>query len=197
MLETEATARGAVRVVGVDEAGRGPIAGPVVAAAAWIDPGKVPAGLDDSKKLTRSQRERLAAELDEVAVVSVAEASVDEIEKLNILAASMLAMRRAVEGLPFIPCLALIDGNRRPDGLPCPARPIVRGDAKSISIAAASIAAKVTRDRIMAALSRRHPGYGWEHNAGYPTKSHITALSDLGITPHHRRTFRPVHNILC
>ena len=188
-------ARGALRVAGVDEVGRGPLAGPVVAAAVVLDPADIPEGLRDSKMLGRGARERLAAALRDRAEVSVAEASVAEIEALNILQAGLLAMARALSALR--PDLALIDGNRLPDPLPCPAHAVVGGDRRALSIAAASIVAKVRRDAIMADLAHRHPGYGWERNAGYPTPEHRAALRRLGVTPHHRRTFAPVRNILC
>lgn len=196
-FETAAAAAGARRIAGVDEAGRGPIAGPVVAAAVRLDPGRVPAGLNDSKKLTAARREALFAALSGVADVSVALASPEEIDRLNILQATFLAMRRAVAGLARAPDHLLIDGNRLPPDLSCPAEAVVKGDARALSIAAASIAAKVTRDRIMADLARQHPGYGWERNAGYPTAEHLAALKTLGVTACHRRTFAPVHNILC
>lgn len=186
-------------VAGVDEAGRGPWAGPVVAAAAIIDADRMPAAIaaqiDDSKALSPARREALLPQILEYARVSVAGASVAEIDALNILAATMLAMRRAVEGLGVCPDLALVDGNRPPD-LPCPVRTVVKGDAQCLSIAAASIAAKVHRDRIMADLARAHPGYGWERNAGYGTKLHREALESLGITPHHRKSFAPIARLL-
>jgi ribonuclease HII len=190
----EALAKGAVRVVGVDEVGRGPLAGPVTACAVLLDPGRFPTGLQDSKVLSASRREVLYDEIMAVAEVSVAHASVQEIDSLNILRASHLAMERAVAGLKADH--ALIDGNLIPRGLACSATAIVKGDAICLSIAAASIVAKVTRDRIMVDLAQQHPGYGWEANAGYPTKAHLQALDTLGVTPWHRRSFRPVHNIL-
>jgi ribonuclease HII len=192
--ETSAQAAGAVRVVGVDEVGRGPLAGPVTAAAVRLDPLRLPVGLRDSKMLTPARREALCAEIIAVAEVSVAHATVEEIDSLNILRASHLAMERAIAGLDVDH--ALIDGNLIPRGLICKATAIVRGDAKCLSIAAASIVAKVTRDRIMVDLAQQHPGYGWEANAGYPTKAHLEALLNLGVTPWHRRSFKPVHNIL-
>ena len=192
--ETDVLARGALRVVGVDEVGRGPLAGPVTACAVRLDPSRIPAGLRDSKALTAARREALCAEIMAVAEVSVAHASVQEIDTLNILRASHLAMERAVAGLQADH--ALIDGNLIPRGLLCPATAIVKGDAKCLSIAAASIVAKVTRDRIMVDLAQQHPGYGWEANAGYPTKAHLEALQTLGVTAWHRRSFKPVHNIL-
>lgn len=183
-------------VCGVDEAGRGPWAGPVVAAAVILNPADTPPGLDDSKKLTRARREAAFATLAGCAGVGVGLASVEEIDALNILQASFLAMRRAVAALPTAPALALVDGDRTPPGFPCPVRTVVKGDALSLSIAAASIVAKVTRDRIMAELAAEFPGYGWESNAGYGAPAHRAALTRLGVTPHHRRSFRPVHNIL-
>jgi ribonuclease HII len=192
--ETAALAAGAGFVVGVDEVGRGPLAGPVTACAVWLDPDRIPEGLRDSKALTAARREILCAEIMAMAKVSVAHASVAEIDSLNILRASHLAMERAVAGLHADH--ALIDGNLIPRGLACAATAIIKGDAKCLSIAAASIVAKVTRDRIMVDLAQQHPGYGWEMNAGYPTKAHLTALQNLGVTPWHRRSFRPVHNIL-
>lgn len=193
-FETEVQARGAKRVVGVDEVGRGPLAGPVTACAVRLDPARIPLGLGDSKALSASRREALCAELLAVAEVSIAHATVEEIDALNILRASHLAMERAVAGLNADH--ALIDGNLIPRGLACAATAIVKGDAKCLSIAAASIVAKVTRDRIMVDLAQQHPGYGWEANAGYPTKAHLEALLNLGVTPWHRRSFKPVHNIL-
>lgn len=195
-LETAALARGLSVVVGVDEVGRGPLAGPVTAAAVRLDPARIPAGLNDSKALTPARRDALFATIMEMAEVSVAHASVEEIDSLNILRASHLAMERAVTGLVTNADHALIDGNMIPRALSCSAEAVVKGDARCLSIAAASIIAKVTRDRIMVDLAQQHPGYGWEVNAGYPTPAHLRALLDFGITPHHRRSFKPVHNIL-
>lgn len=195
-FERAALLQGAVRVAGVDEVGRGPLAGPVTAAAVWLDPETIPDGLNDSKRLTAAKREALCAMLCDVADVSIAHASVEEIDKFNILRASHLAMERAVAGLSVAPDRLLIDGNLTPVGLPQPAEAIVKGDSKSLSISAASIVAKVCRDRIMVGLAQQHPGYGWERNAGYPTKMHLHALQELGVTLHHRRSFRPVHSIL-
>ena len=196
-FEQAAFARGILRVAGVDEVGRGPLCGPVVAAAVRLDPAAVPAGLNDSKKLSAARREALFAAILAAADVSIAEASAAEIDVLNILEASHLAMCRAIAGLGEAPDHVLIDGNRIPRGLAISAEAIVKGDARCASIAAASIVAKVWRDRIMVDLAQQHPGYGWEHNVGYPTKDHLVALRNLGPTPHHRRSFRPVHNILC
>lgn len=195
-LERAARARGFLRIAGVDEVGRGPLAGPVTAAAVILDPGAIPQGLNDSKKLTARARERLEAVISERAQVAIAHASVQEIDEINILRASHLAMARAVAALEPPPDFLLIDGNMVPAGLRIPAQPVVGGDARSVSIAAASIMAKMCRDRIMVDLAQQHPGYGWETNVGYPSKSHKQALQNLGVTPHHRRSFKPVHNIL-
>ena len=184
------------RIAGVDEVGRGPWAGPVTAAAVILDPNAIPDGLDDSKKLSAKKRDTLFEAIMATAQVSCFHISVDEIDQLNILQASMKAMRLAIEGLSVVDH-ALIDGNKIPEGLECPATPIVKGDGKSVSIAAASIIAKVTRDRLMLDLSKQYPGYGWESNAGYGTKMHQLGLQNLGVTPHHRRSFKPIHNILC
>ena len=193
--EEAAFRQGAIFVVGVDEVGRGPLAGPVTAAAVRLEPGRLPQGLRDSKAMTALARERLYDWLMQHAQVSVAHASVEEIDALNILRASHLAMARAVAALPADH--ALVDGNLIPKGLACTSRAIVKGDAKCLSIAAASVVAKVTRDRIMVDLAQQHPPYGWDRNAGYPTKAHLQALLDFGVTPFHRRSFAPVHNILC
>ncbi len=185
-----------MRVAGVDEVGRGPLAGPVTATAVIFDIAAIPEGLNDSKKLSAKRRQVLNEHILAVADVSTAHASVEEIDALNILRASHLAMERAIAGLRHPPDMALIDGNMIPRGLTIPARAIVKGDAVSLSIAAASIVAKICRDRIMWDLAQQFPGYGWETNAGYPSKSHKEALRNLGVTPHHRRSFKPVHNIL-
>ena len=195
-FERMAMDRGQTPVAGVDEAGRGPLAGPVVAAAVILDPACIPAGLNDSKVLSAKRREVLCAALFEVAQVGVGIATVEEIDEINILRASHLAMCRAIEALPVPPAHVLIDGNLIPRGLLLSAEAIVKGDARSQSIAAASIVAKTRRDAIMVDLAQQHPGYGWERNAGYPSKSHKLALQNLGVTPHHRRSFKPVHNIL-
>ena len=181
-------------VAGVDEAGRGSWAGPVVAAAVILDPGGIPDGLDDSKKLSPSRRAELMARLMGAASTGVGCACVEDIDRLNILEATMLAMARAVDALPVAPAHVLIDGNRIPK-LACPATAVVRGDAACLSIAAASIVAKVTRDRIMADLAGSFPDYGWQRNAGYGTREHAEALERYGPTSHHRRSFSPVSRL--
>jgi len=196
MYETRLGAKGSLRIAGIDEVGRGPWAGPVVAAAVVLDPAAIPEGLDDSKKLSAKRRETLYAQLFEAAEIGMGEATVDEIDRLNILQASFLAMRRAIDALPVPPGHLLIDGNRLPTGLPCPATPLVGGDGLSISIAAASIVAKVARDRAMVTLAQQHPHYAWESNKGYGTSAHQVGLKSHGITPHHRRSFKPIHKIL-
>jgi ribonuclease HII len=178
-------------LAGVDEAGCAPLAGPVVAAAVVLDRSRFPRGIDDSKVLPAPTREAICARLYKVARVGVGIASVEEIDRLNIYWARMLAMSRAVEALGFDPAWILVDGNRCPRW-ERPSKAIVAGDAKCRSIAAASIVAKVTRDRIMADHAREHPGYGWETNKGYPTPEHIRGLDALGPTPLHRRSFGPV-----
>lgn len=183
-------------VVGVDEVGRGPLAGPVTAAAVYLDPQHIPGGLNDSKKLSAKKRDTLYDVLLECADVSIAHATVEEIDELNILRASHVAMVRAIRGLTVTADFALIDGNMVPKGLDVPSLTVIKGDAKSVSIAAASIVAKVCRDRIMVDLAQQYPGYGWETNAGYPSAVHKEALRNLGVTPHHRRSFKPVHNML-
>lgn len=179
------------RVAGVDEAGRGPWAGPVVAAAVVLRPETAPSGLDDSKKLTEKRREALYDALQACAEIGVGVAAVEEIDRLNILQASMLAMTRAIDALPAPPALCLIDGNQAPI-TPMPTKTIVKGDAISSSIAAASIIAKVTRDRMMADLAAAFPGYGWERNKGYGAPAHRAGLDAHGVTPHHRRSFAPI-----
>lgn len=182
-------------VAGIDEAGRGPWAGPVVAAAAVLDPHCLPAGINDSKKLTAAKREKLYDAILSSALVGVGIASVEEIDTLNILGATKLAMRRALENLKVAPDVALVDGNQPPE-LPCRVETVIGGDALSLSIAAASIVAKVTRDRMMAELAREFPHYGWEKNAGYGTAVHQQALAVHGVTPHHRKSFAPIRAML-
>ncbi len=199
LFETLAQENGHLIVAGVDEVGRGPLAGPVTAAAVVLDSADIPEGLNDSKKLSAKRRELLYAQIMARAEVSIAHASVEEIDDMNILRASHLAMERAVAGLPRRPDHLLIDGNMIPRGLTAEGystEAIIKGDARSVSISAASIMAKIRRDRIMWDLAQQFPGYGWDTNAGYPSKSHRLALQKLGVTPHHRRSFKPVHNIL-
>jgi len=184
------------RIAGVDEVGRGPLSGPVTAAAVILDPNAIPTGLRDSKKLSAARRDGLYDAITKTSQWSVGMATVAEIDSINILQATFLAMRRALAGLAVKPDYTLIDGNRLPPDLPCPALTLIKGDDLCLSIAAASIIAKVTRDRLMAKLAVEFPGYGWENNAGYGTKQHMEALQTLGVTPHHRRSFKPIHNIL-
>ncbi len=183
-------------VCGVDEAGRGPLAGPVVAAAVILDPNQPIVGLNDSKKLSAKRREALAIEIRAKALAwAVAEASVEEIDRINILQSSMLAMRRAVESLAVQPSRALVDGNRCPE-LSCPVEAIVGGDGLVASIAAASILAKTVRDAGMMALHTRYPMYGFDRHMGYPTAAHVAALKEHGVSPVHRRSFGPVARLL-
>jgi ribonuclease HII len=192
------------RIAGIDEAGLGPWAGPVSAAAVVLDQANLPDalrdGLDDSKKLSPRTRDALFDALHEQARlgnvdIGVGLSSVAEIERDNILAATMTAMARAVTDLDRPVDIALVDGNRVPN-LTCTVQTVVKGDQRSLSIAAASIIAKVTRDWIMAELDAQHPGYGWAHNAGYGTAEHRAALLQLGVTPHHRRSFKPIAALL-
>jgi len=182
-------------LAGVDEAGCAPLAGPVVAAAVILDRKHFPRGIDDSKNLPIEKREAIHARLVKCAVIGVGVASVEEIDELNIYWARMLAMTRAVEALGLEPAWVLVDGNACPRWQR-PSKAIVAGDAKCRSIAAASIVAKVTRDRMMAAQARQYPGYGWETNRGYGTPEHFRGLEALGVTPLHRRSFAPVREII-
>ena len=183
-------------VCGVDEAGRGPLAGPVVAAAVILDPNQPIVGLNDSQKLSAKRPEALAIEIRGKALAwAVAEASVEEIDRINILQSSMLAMRRAVESLAVQPSSALVDGNRCPE-LSCPVEAIVGGDGLVASIAAASILAKTVRDAGMMALHTRYPMYGFDRHMGYPTAAHVAALKEHGVSPVHRRSFGPVARLL-
>jgi ribonuclease HII len=196
LYENRILAKIAGPVAGVDEAGRGPLAGPVVAAAVILEKKRAPKGLNDSKQMTADVREEAYVLIMARAIaVGVGEASVDEIDLVNIRQATHLAMARAIRALATQPMFALVDGNDAP-ALPCPCDTLVEGDARSISIAAASIIAKVTRDRMMRELHEAHPGYGWFTNKGYGTEEHLEALNRLGPTAHHRRSFAPVHNIL-
>lgn len=180
--------------VGVDEAGRGPLAGPVVAAAVVLPDGPAPTGLDDSKKLSPRRREELAELVRSSCRWAIAEASVEEIDRLNILQATLLAMRRAVEALGMPDAEALVDGDRLPEGLR--GKAVVKGDSTYACIAAASILAKVHRDRLMLRLAEQHPGYGFERHFGYPTPDHLQALRRLGPSPIHRRSFAPCRDAL-
>lgn len=183
-------------VAGADEAGRGPWAGPVVAAAVILDPADIPAGLNDSKKLSEARRERLFdVILDKAITVGIAEGSLEAIERRNILHASLDAMAEAIAQLDPQPGFALIDGNKAPR-LAMPCQTLVKGDGRSLSIAAASIIAKVTRDRVMRKLATDFPEYGWASNKGYGTKAHREALALHGVTQHHRRSFAPIHKML-
>ena len=186
-------------VAGIDESGRGPWAGPVFAAAVILDAKRLPPmlryGLNDSKKLTASRRRELFEALKPHASIGVGQASVEEIDAINILQATMLAMRRALENLGFCPDHAIVDGNY-PPRLACPVKCVIRGDTLSLSVAAASIVAKVTRDRMMTRLACAFPGYGWDHNFGYGTAEHQAALEAICATRHHRRSFAPVLKVL-
>lgn len=183
-------------IVGIDEVGRGPWAGPVVAAAVILNPDDLPLAANDSKKLTARQREKLYPLILEKACVGIGEASVAEIDEHNILAATFIAMRRAVENLPVAPDFSLIDGNKIPKDWMTPAHAVVQGDGKVLSIACASIVAKVYRDNLMAKLAEQHPHYGWERNAGYGAPMHQQGLASHGVTPHHRRSFAPIAKLL-
>ena len=183
-------------ICGVDEAGRGPLAGPVVAAAVILDRKRIPKGLNDSKQLSEEDREELYPRILETAIaVGVGEASVGEIDLVNIRQATHLAMARAVRALSVAAAFALVDGNDPPP-LPCRCDTLIGGDARSVSIAAASIIAKVTRDRMMVALHDEHPGYNWRSNKGYGTPEHYAGLKTHGVTVHHRRSFAPIYHIL-
>lgn len=183
-------------IAGIDEAGRGPWAGPVVASAVVLDPENTPQGLRDSKTLSEKRRGELAAAIWEFAKVGLGVASVEEIDRLNILQATLLAMSRAAANLPLRPTACIVDGKIKPK-LRVPAYTVVKGDGKSLSIAAASIIAKTTRDRMMRKLAREFPQYAWEKNKGYGAPAHREALEAHGVTPHHRKSFAPIHNMLC
>jgi ribonuclease HII len=190
-FERRAMRRGARWVAGVDEAGRGPLAGPVVVAAVILDRKRVPEGLDDSKKLSPDRRSRLYTEILEVATVSIVAVPPSVIAELNILGATLWAMRRAVLGLQQAPDHLLIDGNRLPADLPCPAEPVIGGDGLSVSIAAASIVAKVTRDRMCEIMHREEPQFGFASHKGYGAPAHLEALEAHGPGRHHRMDFAP------
>ncbi|MEL6586894.1 MAG: ribonuclease HII [Pseudomonadota bacterium] len=198
-FERAAQSRGARCVVGLDEVGRGPWAGPVMACAVLLH-GEAPDGLNDSKKLSLKRRGAMEPLLRQCCQFGIGEASVDEIDHLNIRRATHLAMERAVADLMakgVTPDHLLIDGIDMPPWVDCPAETIKRGDGKSLSIAAASVLAKTRRDQGMVALAQQFPGYGWETNVGYGTAAHRMGMETLGLTPHHRKSFKPVHNILC
>ena len=194
-IEASFRLKGNEVIIGVDEVGRGPWAGPVTACAVILDPDNIPHGLNDSKKLNATRRNKLFLKIMESSLVSCVHVDVEEIDKINILQATFRAMERSILKLP-IPDHILIDGNKLPPNLPSQATAIIKGDTKSASIAAASIIAKVTRDQLMTDLSLEYPGYGWEKNAGYGTKMHQLGLLNNGVTPHHRRSFKPIHNML-
>ncbi|MDB3878959.1 ribonuclease HII [Amylibacter sp.] len=194
-IEASFRLKGNEVIIGVDEVGRGPWAGPVTACAVILNPDNIPHGLNDSKKLNVVRRNELFLKIMESSLVSCVHVDVEEIDKINILQATFRAMERSILKLP-IPDHILIDGNKLPPNLASPATAIIKGDTKSASIAAASIIAKVTRDQLMANLSLEYPGYGWEKNAGYGTKMHQLGLLNNGVTPHHRRSFKPIHNML-
>lgn len=183
------------RIAGIDEAGRGPWAGPVVAAAVILDPENMPEGLRDSKKLSEKRREEIAAEIRATSIVGVGIATVEEIDEINILQATFLAMTRAEEELSVRPDACIVDGSQKPK-LQAPAQMIVKGDAKSFSIAAASIIAKTTRDQMMRDLALEHPHYAWEKNKGYGAPAHRAGLDAHGVTPHHRRSFAPIRAMI-
>jgi ribonuclease HII len=195
LRETHAISSGLWPLAGIDEVGRGPLAGPVVAAAVILDPQAVPAGLDDSKKLSAARREELFAIIAETALaIGVASVTAQEIDTINIRQATLLAMRRAVAALPFQPAGVLVDGNDPPD-LACPCEAVIGGDAQIASIAAASIIAKVTRDAMMARLCQTYPAYGFSAHAGYGTPQHRAALQAHGPCPEHRYSFAPVKGV--
>ena len=195
-LEGRATRRFGGPVAGVDEVGRGPLAGPVVTAAVILDPAAIPDGLDDSKKLSETRRLALFDQICVSADVSIASASPAQIDALNIRGATLWAMARALRGLATTPRYALFDGRDVAPATPCPGEPVVKGDSRSVSIAAASIVAKVVRDRMMVRMGGAFPGYGFEHHMGYGTRAHLDALDRLGVCIHHRKSFRPIRDRL-
>ena len=182
-------------VAGVDEVGRGTLAGPVVAAAVILDYNNIPEGIKDSKKIAKRKREQICKDILSSSITSIGLATSGEIDKINILKASLLAMKRAIEDLKKKPKIVLIDGSYAPE-IAIQSKSIIKGDNKSISIAAASIVAKVYRDNLMREYSKKYPGYLWEKNSGYGTKEHLEAIKNLGVTPIHRISFKPIHNIL-
>ncbi len=182
-------------LAGVDEVGRGTLAGPVVAAAVILDYNNIPEGIKDSKKIAKRKREQICKDILSSSITSIGFATSGEIDKINILKASLLAMKRAIEDLKKKPNIVLIDGIYTPE-IAIQSKSIIKGDNKSISIAAASIVAKVFRDNLMVEYSKKYPGYLWEKNSGYGTKEHLEAIKKLGVTPIHRTSFKPIHNIL-
>ncbi len=191
-FEADLIARGIMPIAGVDEAGRGPLAGPVVVAACILDPELIPEGLNDSKKLTLKNREVLYEQILATSHASIVSVSAGVIDAINIRAATLRGMVEALQGLAVQPGYALIDGRDVPQGLPCEAQALVKGDGRSVSIAAASILAKVTRDRLMTRVAKFWPGYGFEHHMGYGTTAHLEAISKLGACPIHRLSFAPL-----
>jgi len=182
-------------LAGFDEVGRGTLAGPVVAAAVILDYNNIPEGIKDSKKIAKRKREQICKDILSSSITSIGLATSGEIDKINILKASLLAMKRAIEDLKKKPNIVLIDGIYTPE-IAIQSKSIIKGDNKSISIAAASIVAKVFRDNLMVEYSKKYPGYLWEKNSGYGTKEHLEAIKKLGVTPIHRTSFKPIHNIL-
>jgi ribonuclease HII len=195
-LEAELMARYGAPVAGIDEAGRGPWAGPVVVAAVILNPDRIPEGLNDSKLLTPQEREDRYVEIMATSIVSVAVGPVKQIDRINILQASLWGMRKVYRGLQVPVGAALIDGNIVPRRFPCRARAVIGGDGLSLSVAAASIVAKVTRDRMMVKLSRRYRRYAWDSNKGYGTREHAEAIEKHGVCTHHRRSFSPIERAL-
>ena len=191
-FETQLMSVGTAPVAGVDEAGRGPLAGPVVVAACILDPSHIPSGLNDSKKLTAAKREALYEQILATSHVAIVSVSAQTIDAINIRAATLQGMAQAVRGLAVQPAYALIDGRDVPPGLPCPGESLIKGDARSVSIAAASILAKVTRDRLMVRAAEFWPGYGFERHMGYGTEAHLDAIKRLGPCPIHRLSFAPL-----
>jgi ribonuclease HII len=194
-IEADLIERGLGPVCGIDEAGRGPWSGPVVAAAVILDPDNIPDAINDSKKLSHIKREALFNTIQHTAQVGVGIVEVEDIDRLNILQATFLAMRTAVEDLKITPAVALIDGTGKP-GLTCEMQTLIKGDQRSLSIAAASIIAKVSRDRIMEELALQFPHYGWERNKGYGTAAHRAGLKSHGVSIHHRESFKPIQKLL-
>jgi len=191
-FETQLMSVGTAPVAGVDEAGRGPLAGPVVVAACILDPSHIPSGLNDSKKLTAAKREALYEQILATSHVAIVSVSAQTIDAINIRAATLQGMAQAVRGLAVQPAYALIDGRDVPPGLPCPGESLIKGDARSVSIAAASILAKVTRDRLMVRAAEFWPGYGFERHMGYGTEAHLDAIKRFGPCPIHRLSFAPL-----